>query len=726
MYTGHQFLHTVGALDCCATGGCWKARCQPLGDGDPGDADLCVRPVSLRDGLQVGQCMTMITPARVIDAISLYYEGGALRYAANADNSPTRGIPAQPSGPVQRRATPAARKPVAVTIGVGAYAQIARLAAREMELRTGLRTVVLGDREFAESGFDDPPFLKFRLFDLVDDADDLLYFDADTVCLENWDPTPLFGSERIACVRERMVPVVLRESAEWSVPPAEHFNSGMFVASRRHHAQWLRRAEALRHARPTALREQLPLNAARCELGIPLHWLDRRYNWLGFGAGSLSHDVPVVIAHRLAPDRQELNVAYFRGEYPLYEPRLVIDDAAATTLHGRVFTFHDGAGGRRTVRFREDGTLMPPAAGPDAPGYWFVHTARGRPTLALASETAIVHEFVRVLDGTWVGLSPAGHVDASIEGPRLIEACGRPGPVLNEDNARAATDAYLRAAAPYPQGRFHGRGIVVCGGGPKYFPCAWVCIRMLRHVGCTLPIELWHVGASELPDEWRALVEPHGVRCVDAERVREQHPVRTPDGGPIGGWPLKPFALLHCGFEEVMGIDADNVPVRDPAYLFDAPEYRSAGALFWPDFDRLAPDRAIWRICNVRYRDEPEVESGQLLVHKRRCWRALQLTMHLNEHCDFYYQYVHGDKETFHMAWRMLGQEYAMVPHPLHPLEGTMCQHDFQGRRVFQHRNMLKWRVERENKRVSRFTFEDECSRLLNELAESPAFNCLG
>ena len=67
--------------------------------------------------------------------------------------------------------------------------------------------------------------------------------------------------------------------------------------------------------------------------------------------------------------------------------------------------------------------------------------------------------------------------------------------------------------------------------------------------------------------------------------------------------------------------------------------------------------------------------------------------MHLNEHSDFYYQYVHGDKETFHMAWRMLGQEYAMVPHPLHPLEGTMCQHDFEGRRVFQHRNMLKWSV---------------------------------
>ena len=235
--------------------------------------------------------------------------------------------------------------------------------------------VVLGDREFAESGFDDPPFLKFRLFDFVDDADDLLYFDADTVCLEPWDPTPLFGSERIACVRERMVPVVPAESAEWSSRPPSTSTAACSSLNRRHHAQWLRRAEALRHARPTVLHEQSPLNAARCELGIPLNWLDRRYNWLGFGTGSLSHDMPVVMAHRLAPDRQELNVAYFNGDYPLFEPRFVIDDASAKTLHGCVFNFRDGAGGgpassasAKTARScRPPLTRMPPATGSSTP-----------------------------------------------------------------------------------------------------------------------------------------------------------------------------------------------------------------------------------------------------------------------------------------------------------------------------------------------------------------------
>jgi hypothetical protein len=71
------------------------------------------------------------------------------------------------------------------------------------------------------------------------------------------------------------------------------------------------------------------------------------------------------------------------------------------------------------------------------------------------------------------------------------------------------------------------------------------------------------------------------------------------------------------------------------------------------------------------------------------------------------------------MAWRMLDQPYAMIPHPLEPLQGTMCQHDFQGRRVFQHRNMLKWKPDGENPRVAGFEFESECLRFLQEL-QSP------
>jgi len=69
------------------------------------------------------------------------------------------------------------------------------------------------------------------------------------------------------------------------------------------------------------------------------------------------------------------------------------------------------------------------------------------------------------------------------------------------------------------------------------------------------------------------------------------------------------------------------------------------------------------------------------------------------------------------MAWRMLNQDYAMTPYPLEPLEGTMCQHDFQGRRVFQHRNMLKWKVNNMNRSVHGFDREKECAKYLEEIA---------
>jgi ADP-heptose:LPS heptosyltransferase len=75
-YPGHQFLHTIGALDCCATGGCWKSRCQTVGDGDEKDEDLCVRPVRAAGGLTIAQCMAMITPRRVIEAVEMYCAAG--------------------------------------------------------------------------------------------------------------------------------------------------------------------------------------------------------------------------------------------------------------------------------------------------------------------------------------------------------------------------------------------------------------------------------------------------------------------------------------------------------------------------------------------------------------------------------------------------------------------------------------------------------------------------
>lgn len=83
-YPQHQFLHTCGALACCEEGGCWKSRCQLVGDGDAKDRhDVCKMPVQVSETLRIAKCMTMIAPQDVIRRIETYYQGGGLSWQAD-------------------------------------------------------------------------------------------------------------------------------------------------------------------------------------------------------------------------------------------------------------------------------------------------------------------------------------------------------------------------------------------------------------------------------------------------------------------------------------------------------------------------------------------------------------------------------------------------------------------------------------------------------------------
>jgi hypothetical protein len=281
------------------------------------------------------------------------------------------------------------------------------------------------------------------------------------------------------------------------------------------------------------------------------------------------------------------------------------------------------------------------------------------------------------------------------------------------DEATACTALSAAAANPpdYQQGE-GGRGVVIPGGGHKYFAGAWVCVRMLRTLGCTLPVELWHVGEQELNAEMRSIVEPLGVRCVDATAVARLHPVRF-----LSGWPIKSFALMHSGFREVLLLDADNMPLVDPTSLFDAHEYGRVGAIFWPDGETLGPEHPIWRLTGVTYRREPAVESAQLLVDRRRCWPAVALAAWMNnQHADFWYRHIYGDKDTFHFAWRALGADYA-VPPRMSSLPATMIQHDFDGWPLFQHRHGNKWSLDTQMLRIPGARYEILCRKFLRQLA---------
>jgi len=276
---------------------------------------------------------------------------------------------------------------------------------------------------------------------------------------------------------------------------------------------------------------------------------------------------------------------------------------------------------------------------------------------------------------------------------------------------------------------FNGRGIIIAAGGPKYFTCGWVCASVLRYLGCTLPIEFWYLGPTEMDPTMVRLAAQLGVQCVDARAVAQQHPARI-----LCGWELKAYAIKYSQFAEVLFLDADNVPVNNPEYLFDCAGYQEHGAMFWPD---LPPsDRAewvptdVWRRCDMENPSVAALESGQLLIDKTKCWSELNLALWLNEHSDYYYGQVFGDKDTFLLAWHKTAQVANKPPAYVIPSRkadwngagnaGAILQYDLNGHLVFQHRCRPypnKWNLTGGNQQVPGFVHEQVCFAALEQLA---------
>lgn len=256
-----------------------------------------------------------------------------------------------------------------------------------------------------------------------------------------------------------------------------------------------------------------------------------------------------------------------------------------------------------------------------------------------------------------------------------------------------------------------GRGIVTAAEGLDYVGSAWVGLRMLRRFGCGLPVEIWHAGTGGWKGWMTELFRGLGAEVRSTVEV-------DPGAADLHRFGLKPFALVHSRFREVLWIDADSMVLRDPGSLFDLPVYRDHGAVFWPDVASFPLDHSMWRLTGVRPRVEPEVQGGEILVDRWRCGRALRLALWFNEQHRFFYRHVHGDKDTYRFAWHRLGQPFAMPSRGVINTGGVFCQHDFNGVRLFQHRVYSKWRVLGENPPVDGMQFEEDCLALLGEFRE--------
>ncbi|KAJ3301294.1 hypothetical protein HDU76_005787 [Blyttiomyces sp. JEL0837] len=240
-------------------------------------------------------------------------------------------------------------------------------------------------------------------------------------------------------------------------------------------------------------------------------------------------------------------------------------------------------------------------------------------------------------------------------------------------------------------------------------------VLILRDLGCELPIELAYI-KDDVGDEELKMLEYAGITPLN---ITDRLNNITFDGDKTHYGAVKPFAVLYSSFEQALFLDYENIPVRDPTELFDSEEFKTYGSLFWGDFSIRKKDSPLWWLMELCHENQPEFESGQILVDKRVAWKGLEFAKHMAFESNYYFEKMLGDKETFYYGYAVTKTPFALSPYYITPLghivsnehrkggteltkenkipenavfcAQTMLQYDFKGRPIFAHGNGVKY-----------------------------------
>lgn len=138
----------------------------------------------------------------------------------------------------------------------------------------------------------------------------------------------------------------------------------------------------------------------------------------------------------------------------------------------------------------------------------------------------------------------------------------------------------LAQKLPYATGT---QGIVVAASG-ALLPVFLVSLKMLRRTGSTLPVEVFMESKNNYEKEICEIVlPPMNATCMIFSEILEAVPHRL----KMSRYQLKALALGFSSFDDVLLLDADNLPVEQPENLLNSEPYLSKGFVSWPDYVRI-------------------------------------------------------------------------------------------------------------------------------------------
>jgi hypothetical protein len=200
-----------------------------------------------------------------------------------------------------------------------------------------------------------------------------------------------------------------------------------------------------------------------------------------------------------------------------------------------------------------------------------------------------------------------------------------------------------------------GRGIVMVAGNADTFQRVVWSVKYMRSKGTTLPVQVYHFPDEALPPDHtlRTELQELGVELVEASG-------QTRDQGKTKSYHLKAIAVVDSPWKEVLYLDSDSIPIKDPEYMFHSPSYLRTRFWATPDYWRTSANNAIWPILGVRCRDEWEMEAGQIFVDKEFHLDVFLLTRFMLEHHKWFFFFSDGDKDVFRWALLALRKRWGV------------------------------------------------------------------
>lgn len=191
---------------------------------------------------------------------------------------------------------------------------------------------------------------------------------------------------------------------------------------------------------------------------------------------------------------------------------------------------------------------------------------------------------------------------------------------VDADATRRSHIEVVKNIPPYPEALYKGRGIVILAGG-RFSPFAETGMGMLREIGSTLPVEIWMKDKAEEKAGWCKDILQDGMVCRRLSDYMDTSKMES-------GYQLKVNSILFSSFEQILFLDADNVPVKNPDAIFDAQTFTETGVILWPDYWKhsgapfLPYEVGLSDDASELFRQDQTAESGQLVWDKKRHWRV--------------------------------------------------------------------------------------------------------